>query len=107
MFLKVLKAVHRSHGPLEHHMNFQTKLLTADDLHAKGSHLCQFVCGKAKQISAEFEGALLADLEWTDDLLIYDDKLKSDYLALAVLLNLHHAAAYERRVIMPLNKLSP
>ena len=82
MFFKVLKAAHRSHGPLEHHMNFQTKHLTADDLHAKGSHLCQFVCGKAKQISAEFEGALLAGLKWTDDLLVYDDKFKSDCLAL-------------------------
>ena len=83
-------------------MNFQSRKLSADDVQNHGTSLCQLVVGRAVKFLEEF-GDVFQDLAWADGMLAADP-MTSDMISLVVLLNCHHAASYQRRVVKPLSE---
>jgi hypothetical protein len=104
-FFHVLEIVEASHRPLQHHMGFVSKVLSASELEAHGGHIAQLLSGKGEQILNECFG-FLRDIQWARDITnqVSSPEDVSDLFALALEVHLHHAAAYKRRVVDFLNR---
>ena len=108
VFWSVLEVSKHSHEILEHHMNFTSQKLSPEVLDTKGNHVAQLVCGKAAKFMSEFSDIFdpRAIGQWDSryHLSSLSEAQHGHVLELAVLLNCHHAAGYNRRVVSVLSK---
>lgn len=97
LFWAVVRVVRWVHEPTDHFNAFLTKVMPADVLVAKGNHVSQIVNGYADGIAKEYEDLLRGTLPELADTLPLAIKDKVCHLFLLLLL--HHAAAFDRRVV--------
>ena len=98
---RTLEIVHATLKPLQHHFNYIQKPVGASN---STGHIAELVDGKAREIMAEFED-LVAHPAWLVGIISMSDASADSctkYTVLAVLLVLHAACAYHRRVAGPL-----
>ena len=95
----ILSVVTDSHTPLQHHMAFISKTMSDADLCTKGGHLSQLASGRGQKIFAECHSCF-DNVDWARNITMDAPLMAiSPLLELGVLMNAHHAAAYQRRVI--------
>jgi hypothetical protein len=105
MYPDILKVVSDSHKPLQHHMGFVSALISDADLDSKGGHVAQFVGGFGEKIFLEC-GAAFENTQWAKDISCNSSPGSvSSLLELGVIINAHHGAAYQRRIVEFLARL--
>ena len=107
-FFFVLDTAFAAHGILEHFMNFMSSTISNAELQCKGGHISQLACGMADDFMTELSAKIFKDITWATTAM---EKLPIiiawDLIGLAVTLNMHHAAAFHRRVVELVNKFKP
>jgi hypothetical protein len=91
--------------PFTHCLAFLQKPIAHYAKFEEGAHLCQLVSGKGDQIFTEFTGILL-DSDWCACVGIVPagSALREDVVPMLLELCLHHAAAFYRRIVLPLHE---
>ena len=89
----------RCHEPLQHHQCALQEKLTDDELAEEGGHVSRMACGKAEEIMAEFDR--LIDHPWGGlaESAIEDHEMRASLVEFYILIVLHHAGGYHRRIV--------
>ena len=102
-FWRMLRIIHLPHGILNNFLSWPQKPVDAEAEQGQGSHLAQLVDGKALRFAERLSG-LVEDLSWLVEILQgCDGPTRATLHCAGILLCLHHAAAFHRRVVRPLD----
>ena len=100
--------MHEARRPLDKLLRCLNKKFKPSEIESAGGHLARLVTGKAQELFNEFDIILSSSIPWhVLDALPIGGPLRPEFLRLSALVVLHHALAFRRRILQPVQQYRP